>query len=115
MIRKVIVLLCLSVLFVFPAFGKEKYQTYIKAQCEWCGCSNSLLNALNVHHFFTQSRHPKWKNVEMNTVTLCRKCHYVFHKRNWKLEAPEVCLLFGKTIEQVRERCVEETGSIDGR
>lgn len=88
----------------------EKYQTYMKSNCEWCGAGNSIFNALNVHHFYAQHAMPEWKNCRINTVTLCRKCHLIAHRRNFKRSVPEFCVLFGTTPGQVAEECEKETG-----
>jgi len=107
------VLIFLSIILM--CFAGEKYQTYRKAVCEWCGTEGSILNPLQQAHFYNQSRHPLWKNVKMNSKTLHRRCHLVMHKGNWTNEVPEWCVLFGITTNQIIEACVKETGSIDGK
>lgn len=103
-------LLLMLTLWAWCAWAGEPYQKFRGLKCEWCGSGDSILNKLNVAHFYNQSEYPAWKNVKLNTRTLCRRCHYVQHKRNWKRCVPEFCLLFGLTPDQIRAQCVKETG-----
>jgi hypothetical protein len=95
---------------ILPAFAKEKYQTYTHQSCDCCGKEKSIFTSLEVHHFFVQHLYIEWKDVEANTCTLCRRCHLVFHRGNFKKCCPEFCTVFGKTVEGIRVQCIKETG-----
>jgi len=115
-LRKILTLCLIQVvimLCVWQALAAG-YQTYMRPTCDCCSTVDHIWNALNVHHYYTQSRHPLWKDVKANTCTLCRKCHLIFHRRNFQKEAPEFCRVFGFDEEKIKLECIKESGSPDG-
>lgn len=111
----IVIALAALVVGVVVAFGGEYYQTYRKDVCEWCGKKGTLFNKLDIHHFYNQAKHPLWKNIEKNTVTLHHNCQFVFHKCNFTNEVPEVCVLFGRTTNEIINACIIGTGSVNGK
>jgi len=62
-------------------FTRDKYR------CRNCGRGNIRIQA---HHILGFEKYPQYRYKIDNGLTLCGKCHYIFHKKYGKSNFPNI-------------------------
>lgn len=91
--------------YVNVQFNRNKLQAWARKvkKSGKCDCCSSEEN-LEAHHLWSKSRHPTIAYEKDNGVSLCRECHFKFHKEfpDIKYISPKKYKMF-KTIQQGKQ------------